>query len=67
MSIAEESAYECIREDNIQEREAIFESFGLSDAVSDCQHQPAKNRARGSKRKVTEIISLSSCRLRSRK
>ena len=67
VSIAEKSAYERIREDNIREREAMFESLGLSDAVSNCHPKPVKTKGRGSKRKVTDVISLSPRRLRSRK
>ena len=67
VSIAEKSAYERIREDNIREREAMFESLGLSDAVSNCHPKPVKTKARGSKRKVTDVMSLSPRRLRSRK
>lgn len=69
--IAEKSAYELIREDNIREREALFESLNLREAIDECseaQQEPPKTnkRGKGTKRKTTERES-SPRRLRPRK
>lgn len=55
---AEMSAYEQMREENIREREAIFESLNIAEAVNSCKEGlPVKSsRQRGIKRKKPEIV-----------
>ena len=68
-AIAEKSAYELLREENIREREALFESLNLRESIVECyepQQEPVKKRGRGTKRKTVEIVS-SPRKLRPRK
>ena len=55
---AEMCAYEQMREDNIREKEAIFESLNIAEAINSCKEGlPAKSsRQRGTKRKNPEIV-----------
>ena len=69
--IAEKSAYELIRDDNIRERQALFESLNLREAINECseaQEEPvlSNKRGKGAKRKTTDVI-CSPRKLRPRK
>ena len=64
----QKSAYELMREDNIREREALFESLEITEAVVSCREAlpvASSRRGRGTKRKTVEQASPR--RLRSRK
>ena len=51
-------AYEQMREENIREKEAIFESLNIAEAINSCKEGlPVKSsRQRGIKRKKPEIV-----------
>ena len=64
----EKSAYELLREENIREREAMFESLNIEQEVASCHEGiPVKNARRGKATKRKAENPPSPRRLRSRK